>query len=103
MRKSDTLGGAIDHLEYYENVLETKIKQLKSDKRISLSGFVSLGSAIDRRNLGLRSMKRILRGENRGLNNGSNENSRWCQRYNRVYEIRGYHYGRTDNGIEKCS
>jgi hypothetical protein len=66
MRKSDTLGGAIDHLEYYENALETKIKHLKSDKRISLSEFVSLGSAMDRRNLGLRSMKRILTGERIG-------------------------------------
>ena len=60
MRKSNTVGGVIDKLELCEAELQAEIERMKDTKQITLSIFHSLSNALDRRNLALRSMKRIL-------------------------------------------
>lgn len=56
MRRSDTISGIIDKLELCEAELQAEIKQMKDANLI----FSSLSNALDRRDLALRSLKRIV-------------------------------------------
>ena len=60
MRKSNTLDGIIDKLEFCETELWVEIERMKDANLISISIFSSLSNALDRRNLALRSMKRMI-------------------------------------------
>ena len=57
MRKSNTLGGIIDRLEFYEAELNVEIDRLK-DPRLTKSWYSIF--TLDRRNTAMRSLKRLL-------------------------------------------
>lgn len=56
MQKSNTFGGIIDKLELCETELQAEIERMKDANYI----VHSLSNALDRRNLALRSMKRMV-------------------------------------------
>ena len=58
MRKSNTFGGIIDKLEYYEAELNIEIKRLKYLKTPAKR--YSLSNILDRRNTAMKSLKRLL-------------------------------------------
>lgn len=58
MRKSNTIGGIIDQLEYYEAKLNLEIKWLKDPKYIGRC--YSIHSALNRRNTAMKSLKQLL-------------------------------------------
>jgi hypothetical protein len=60
VRKSNTLNGTIDKLEYYEADLNLEMIRLKNADRISLGAFNSVSNAIDRRAIALRSLKQLM-------------------------------------------
>lgn len=63
MRKSNTLGGIIDRLEYYEAELNVEIKRLKDTKSFTTFTTFTFNSAsniLDRRNTAMKSLKRLL-------------------------------------------
>lgn len=59
MRRSDTLNGIIDKLEYYEADLNLEMIRLKNADHISPYIFRSVSNALDRRATALRSLKRL--------------------------------------------
>ena len=60
MRKSNTLGGIIDRLEFYETELNVEIKRLKDTKSFTTFTFNSASNVLDRRNTAMRSLKRLF-------------------------------------------
>lgn len=60
MRRSNTLGGVIDKLEFCEAELNLEIKRMKGTKRITASAFHLLSNALDRRDLAMKPLKQLL-------------------------------------------
>ena len=60
MRKAGTLAGTIDRVEFYGAELQSEIERLKKSNYMALDVFYSISNALDRQNLAMKSMKRLL-------------------------------------------
>ena len=60
MRKAGTLAGTIDRVEFYGAELQSEIEKLKKSNYMALDVFYSISNALDRQNLAMKSMKRLL-------------------------------------------